>query len=430
MMMMTMASNTQHAVAVNCSRSNLFSESVTSSSGEWGCLKCSFSMNQNHQQFCGMCGAIKGMAEGGQMESEPEPLKQADSKKMEWMKSNILDQVAVLPSDVTSKIKAKLCPSTDIYKGVVDTTKRLALSSQHMGSIVSKFSADASIIDYDTIKDKENPKQLHYGFAPKAHSQWHWFFVAKKTMKPTLDLNGKNKGSYTFRIDLDKFRIAQGKCDPSPKPDNAHRQPEDRGKPNFLNSSNKFSYGCTGAKMFKTETKKKKVLLRMCLDDNEFERQQRIELAREHNIQLRHQKGKTKIFVEKDGKQSPYFGMPIGGVHNWNYRDAQFNEFAMKTGRACQWQAKDVEWREMKVHKDRWALSVTGTLHLPKGMATTVKLEQQESLVIADQIATKLSPNSYHVALRGVKVPLMGGNSYQREENRREILSKIVESFA
>mmetsp|Transcript_17948 Transcript_17948/g.29226 ORF Transcript_17948/g.29226 Transcript_17948/m.29226 type:complete len:493 (+) Transcript_17948:66-1544(+) len=109
----------------------------------------------------------------------------------------------------------------------------------------------ASILDYETIKDKASPKQTHYGFGPKAHSQWHWFFVARKTLtadKPDDDIE---KGrTYKFKLELDKWQLAQGKA--TPLEEYALPKPEIKYQGGY-----KFSYGCTGAKMEKTVRKKK-----------------------------------------------------------------------------------------------------------------------------------------------------------------------------
>eukprot|EP00975_Prorocentrum_lima_P020509 4317688-Prorocentrum_lima.AAC.1 len=71
-------------------------------------------------------------------------------------------------------------------------------------------------------------------------------------------------------------------------------------------------------------------------------------------IRDRSQRGQTKVFIDESGKSLPYFGMPIGGEHDWKYQDSSFIETFIDTGKRIKWKAKNVRWREMKVHKDRW----------------------------------------------------------------------------
>lgn len=354
----------------------------------WAC-KCSYS-NPLYYRFCGMCGDRKMLLKPASPPFKP------------------VDNIAPMSTEIV-KPTTTTKPQPSLAKGgALSVFHKLNIETKLTAVASSALSEGATVIDYATIKDKFNPKQKHYGFAPKANSQWHWFFVAKKTMTPT-----KQKGVYEFTLEFDKFQLAQGKA---------------------LNLStekkNLFSYGCTGAKMTKTAARKKQAFLKQAFEENNELRTQRIEYAKAHKDSLKYQRGSTKLFRGYDGKDYPYFGMPIGGEHDWTYQDSDFVEQTFGANRSVRWRAKNVRWREIKVNKNRWALYVRGVLQAKEGLADGVKFDKEsESLIIADQIATKLSPTSYHVAMKGVQLPVSGGNAWQREEDRGRMLAKIIEKL-
>mmetsp|Transcript_14484 Transcript_14484/g.35298 ORF Transcript_14484/g.35298 Transcript_14484/m.35298 type:complete len:426 (+) Transcript_14484:80-1357(+) len=380
-----------------------------SGTGKWPCVRCSF-QNQLEYIFCGICGNPKdGPPHRQENASPPKKLRLCPPKEV-----TVPKQLSAL--EPKEKIKTK-------YPSETCSNQRIAQSSDRLASAASRVCADAALIDYETIKDKENPKQLHYGFAPKAQSQWHWFFVAKKT----VTTSDRNDGSYDFTLELDKFGLAQGKAnkvESDEKPSRTGNMKKEDAK------SYKFTYGCNGAKLEKTAIRKKKSLLQVCLNDDAVSRDRRIARAMAHKEELRYQKGRTKVFIDENGKRNPYFGMPIGGVHHWLYQDAVFKEMGIKSGRSILWQATNVHWKETKVTKNRWALQVRGTLVPPKGsIPPGVKIENHESMLIADQIATKISPTSYHVHLKGVSLPITGATDYQRNQSANELLQKFIKEF-
>ncbi|GAB5362661.1 hypothetical protein AAMO2058_000816800 [Amorphochlora amoebiformis] len=223
---------------------------------------------------------------------------------------------------------------------------------------------------------------------------------------------------------MDKFLMAQGKA-------------VSLGDAGPQNDHKAFSYGCTGAKRTATSLRKKMKFLQECLLDSTEEREKRANFAKAHKKSLKGFKGKTKVFVDMNGKEHPYFGMPIGGKHNWSYQDADFVQHIPSLGRNVVWRASDVKWEELKVDKKRWDLKITGVLTAEVGpndgqLAKGVSFDEggQDFLLIADQIATKLSPTSYHVKLKGVQLAAAGATSGQMEETRMEMLQAIVDNIA
>uniref|UniRef100_A0A7S4DN49 RanBP2-type domain-containing protein n=1 Tax=Lotharella globosa TaxID=91324 RepID=A0A7S4DN49_9EUKA len=450
--------------------------------GQWMCGKCRFD-NAPAYLFCGFCGLSKDRCDAveaantdqARVEAKttltsspsPQPFKKNKKKKTSHSKASDHDSAkatflpkpkleAVVPMDdsemldvktavaVASQAKNKIKTMPDATKARANNTKATKLlpcshflneSASLMSGISKGIAADASVVDYDTVKDKFNPKQLHYGFAPKAHSQWHWFFVAKKKIEPMTDDDGNNKkGSYKFTIALDKFRLAQGKAQVlNDGEDGGDKEKKNSNDSDSNNNKEKkkhvFSYGCTGAKTKKTAMRKKAEFVQLALNDTEFERMDREDRARAHKASLKNMKGSTKVFIDKQGKEHPYFGMPIGAEHHWKYQDAPFLEQSL-TGTAAQFQAKNVQWRELKVGKNRWALAVEGELVPDASNAKGVKLTESESILIADQIATKITPNSYHVKLKGVQLPAAGATQAQRAASAREMLAKLADKMA
>mmetsp|Transcript_31973 Transcript_31973/g.77890 ORF Transcript_31973/g.77890 Transcript_31973/m.77890 type:complete len:430 (-) Transcript_31973:121-1410(-) len=387
----------------------------------WPCARCTF-QNQAEYIFCGMCGSPKEFGQQNSFENGGSPKKARRSTPKKPIcppqgepseRLFPLAEKASIPKSFEMKEKfVSRCQAE------IGATRRIAQSSGRLASIASHISADAALIDYETIKDKENPKQLHYGFGPKAQSQWHWFFVAKKTMTPTET----DKNAYEFTLELDKFGLAQGKA----KRLGSNSEETLQSKEDMKDL--KFTYGCTGAKLQKTASRKKKSILQAFLNDDPVSRDERLARAQAHKAALKYQKGRTKVFIDKHGKRNPYFGMPIGGVHHWLYQDAVLKETGLKSGRSILWQTKNVQWKETKVTKNRWLLQVRGTLIAPKGsIPSGVKLEKQESILIADQIATKISPTSYHVHLKGVSLPITGATAYQRNCTTKQILEKVMD---
>eukprot|EP00471_Norrisiella_sphaerica_P012253 CAMPEP_0184497530 /NCGR_PEP_ID=MMETSP0113_2-20130426/36795_1 /TAXON_ID=91329 /ORGANISM="Norrisiella sphaerica, Strain BC52" /LENGTH=423 /DNA_ID=CAMNT_0026884671 /DNA_START=31 /DNA_END=1302 /DNA_ORIENTATION=+ len=264
------------------------------------------------------------------------------------------------------------------------------------------FWRHTSVVDYDTIKDKHNPKLKKYGIAPKALSQWHWFFVATKSVFPIEKRNDALK----FTLKFDKFQLAQGKC-------------TDMGK---SKGKQIYSYGCDGVKQLETAARKKKAFILQTLEDTHEIREKRLKHAQAHKEGMVHRGRATMRFVDLEGKEVFYSGMPIGGEHDWDYHDCNFIERALECGREKKWKATCVRWREVKVHQGRWAIFVGGELHSSEPMGN---LKRQDYLLVADQMATKLSPVSYRVELKGIQVLTDGENETSGKETLRAIASEL-----
>mmetsp|Transcript_32504 Transcript_32504/g.60480 ORF Transcript_32504/g.60480 Transcript_32504/m.60480 type:complete len:266 (-) Transcript_32504:35-832(-) len=260
-----------------------------------------------------------------------------------------------------------------------------------------------STFEYSTIKDKHNPKQKSYGFGPKAHSQWHWFFVAKKTLRPSNE-----KGVVEMKLELDKFQLAQGKCKP-------------------MTGKHIYTYGADGAKQLKTAARKKRELMELVIGDTDEQRAERLKRAKAHKEALNLRGTGTMRFIDAEGKEVFYTGMVIGGEHDWDYQDTDAIQRGVVNGKEAKPEtrrlAKGVRWREVKVHQHRWAIAVNGRLH---GQPME---EEEESVLIADQMATKLSPTSYHVALKGVSIPLKGKNAEERNARYACIIKMLANSL-
>ncbi|GAB5372433.1 hypothetical protein AAMO2058_001665000 [Amorphochlora amoebiformis] len=253
----------------------------------------------------------------------------------------------------------------------------------------------ATSVDYVTIKDKHNTKpRIKFGIGPEANSQWHWFFVATMTTSRVNESESNHVRALEFKMKLDKFQLAQGSC---------------KGQL----GKRKFTYGCTGAKHLDTAGRKKRELIRLSLENDTPDlRTKRLAHAKEHQKNLTWRGRGTNRFVDVDGKEVFYSGMAIGAAHDWDYQDADFVEAPMvitganrKERNKVKWEAQDVRWIETKTHQHRWEIDVSGRLELQPGSEIDFdSIRVGESVLIADQMATKLTPTSYHVALKGVRL--------------------------
>ncbi len=326
---------------------------------------------------------------------------------------------------------------------------RLDLETRITERLCSAVTAELNEIEYCTIKDKIEPTaaQKRSGFGPKQGSQWHWFIVAKKTI--TKPSNGKPH-TFDFSIAFDKFQVAQGAAQRAPAPT---MNPFDRAmaagavrlidvetpKPKAIG----FTYGCKGAKRMSTVLRKKIAVFRDIIagGDDAATRKKRLNHATSHleSLKSRPRGSKTRCFVDLDGKSHVYYGMPVGGQHNWAYADAAFVVRALgktdsrSTSKLHHFPVRGVRWREVKVGKARWTINVTGKINVPieqQKELTGHNLRVGETLLIADQVATKLSPTSYHVHLKGVEVNISGADECTRTQSRRDTLEAIADAYA
>ncbi|MFX0071409.1 MAG: hypothetical protein ACFFAO_10000 [Candidatus Hermodarchaeota archaeon] len=85
-------------------------------------------------------------------------------------------------------------------------------------------------------------------------------------------------------------------------------------------------------------------------------------------------------------KTKPYTGMEIGKSHLWNYKNGK--------------------WLETKIAPDKWTIKFdslkTRSNVAPQNSGAGIH-SQFHWYIIADQIATKISNNSYQTSMNGVK---------------------------
>ena len=84
----------------------------------------------------------------------------------------------------------------------------------------------------------------------------------------------------------------------------------------------------------------------------------------------------------------------------------------------------------LQVHQHRWAIFVRGML-VSSTQPCNVRLE--ETVFLADQIATKISPTSYHVELKGTEIVLNGDNNEATradDDERGNILQAVAAMLA
>ena len=78
----------------------------------------------------------------------------------------------------------------------------------------------------------------------------------------------------------------------------------------------------------------------------------------------------------------------------------------------------------LQVHQHRWAIFVKGMLVSSTQPCNPIR-KTKETIFLADQIATKISPISYHVELKGTEIVLNGDNNDAREDERVNILQAV-----
>eukprot|EP00466_Bigelowiella_natans_P001908 jgi/Bigna1/140674/aug1.57_g15382 len=358
-------------------------------------------LKSNHEKTCSESTKMDGNVTQGSL---------APSKKMKVTPINSLQQQKekILPDETSDSQSRKPEGTVQMWKKMLDrsgptwgsTSMRLHRENRWLANAVGlcKYD-DAEIVDYNTIKDKHDAKIRKHRFAPKALSQWHWFFVGSRIISPVTENFAK------FTLSYDKFQLAQGNCM----------------EKEMVKGRRVFTYGCGGAKLLKTSSKRKRDFIQQVMTDTDEKRKIRLEHAKKHKDGLTHYGNRTVRFVDIDGKETFYSGMPIGGEHDWDYQDAEFIEKSLTDKAIKKWTAKNVRWREVKVHQGRWEIFVSGELHLNHG--NLKEPCETTSVLIADQMATKLTPASYHVELRGIQIPIC------KKRTRLDILKNLVMKF-
>uniref|UniRef100_A0A0G4HW50 Uncharacterized protein n=1 Tax=Chromera velia CCMP2878 TaxID=1169474 RepID=A0A0G4HW50_9ALVE len=336
--------------------------------------------------------------------------------------------------------------------------------------IKAGFGKRAKLVRYATSKARHAARPAPpKNFGPKALSQWHWFFCATRKFAAPAAEQEASKGGATFSLHLDKWQLAQGECQQLDSMGGRKRSATEKEKES---EKQLFSYGCAGAKGESTAAKRKRELLLASIQDDQKKREERSKRADSHFASVGSGGGNVMgggggrlQFTGDDGNPVWYSGMPIGGSHDWDYADADMVEHQVTEkggeGEKVVLQARDVRWKEKKTDVHRWEIDVMGQLQGPgKTPKETIQQpgpwspprEGVEEVLIGDQIATKLTPSSYHVDFCGVAIELSkppavekgegGKGKVQEEENdekekeeqwrqeeRQRIVRKIAEAL-